>query len=105
MLMRPVVRRAQDQAAWVRLDTVSIASIDPFISVTTINNNISTNTGIVTFNPNFLVYSEVIPYTDLGTQKQASALLIVLDDVQAKKIMTTLAFQDLATLLGPTLVS
>jgi hypothetical protein len=57
------------------------------------------------FNPTYRVYAETVDYTDLGTTRQAQALLIVLDDVQAKKILTTLAFEDLVTLLGPLVIS
>ena len=56
------------------------------------------------FSPEYLVFSENVVYQDLKTKMQDTALLIVLRDSQQRRFMTDLEFDDLVTILEPTVV-
>lgn len=86
------------------LDVIFPSTSYPMLKANMLQNQSKLELQPYVFSPEYLVFSENVVYQDLKTKMQDTALLIVLRDSQQRRFMTDLEFDDLVTILEPTVV-
>lgn len=86
------------------LDLIYMATKYPLLKANMLVNGSKTQLEPYVFNPEFISFSETITYRDQKTSNEDQATLLVLRDSQPRRIMTDLDFDDLVTLLEPSVV-
>jgi hypothetical protein len=72
----------------------------PLVQTNMIFNNTMNELVPYAFNPTYLVSAESVSYIDVFDKTQRTALMIVLHDVNPRRIMTNMTFNQLKTILG-----
>lgn len=84
---------------------IAPASSFPLILVQTVHNNTLSETQELIFNPSKILYIENVLFVDVVSGEQVTAVMIVMNDSNRTRFVTTLTFVEIVAILLPIIVA